>query len=1012
MATAAKKKPAAAEGRQPRQQGLSDTQRWSYGFALLAVALFILVSVVSYFIYWSKDQAVARFGQVFDATQDPVSNWGGKLGAVTANYIVGEWFGLFGICIPIVLIVLSLRIMRYRPMLLRKSVRLMLVLMILGSLALGYIFGDAWGVFGTGLGGAHGIYVARWLNSLIGVLGTGLLLALAFVIYAVYINRNTIGVINRLGKGMVDNSKKLGEVITSTAADLLPHDSRKEGDESFDNVVGADVSAGKNGTKQTGEGESAGASASCPGSPLAPSGGQPGVITDEEGFSVIIPGTSVPNTVGEDFYDQVPRVAEQTDEDGFVIIKPVEEPDSNVQPLQPVTRVDENGFEITGLPVENSDASAAGLTGTFGTGSDAQISGSGMSVTAADGSSGAFEKVDENGFTIQYAAGDGEPEQPAGVSAGGWPDAPAAGAMPGDYPVRRNDGTDNPFKADPVPPFAETADSPSGVVSGNVPSAGGADFVAAVPQDTAIESSADMTVDRLPGDKILSEEEIENALYDPTLDLSSYQRPPLELLEDHTVEVSVTSEEIVENKNRIKETLENFGIKIDKVKATIGPTVTLYEIVPAPGVRISKIKNLEDDIALSLSALGIRIIAPIPGKGTIGIEVPNKDPQIVSMQSVVASRKFQESKYDLPVVLGKTITNEIFMFDLCKMPHLLVAGATGQGKSVGLNAVITSLLYRKHPSELKFVMVDPKMVEFGIYSDLERHYLAKLPDADKAVITDCTKVIMTLNSVCKEMDDRYELLMKAHVRNIKEYNAKFISRHLNPEKGHKFMPFIVVIIDEFGDLIMQAGKEIETPIARIAQKARAVGIHMIIATQRPSTNIITGIIKANFPARMAFRVMQMVDSRTILDAPGANQLIGRGDLLFSQGGDTNRVQCAFVDTPEVEQIVNFISGQAGYPTAFLLPEYVGEGGEDKAPGSVDLSDRDPLFDEAARLIVIQQQGSTSLIQRKFAIGYNRAGRLMDQLEAAGIVGPFEGSKARQVLIQDEYNLEQLLNSLK
>lgn len=501
--------------------------------------------------------------------------------------------------------------------------------------------------------------------------------------------------------------------------------------------------------------------------------------------------------------------------------------------------------------------------------------------------------------------------------------------------------------------------------------------------------------------------------YDPKLDLSNFRNPPIELLKKYDVsDHQVDMEEQMANQKRIKQTLESFGISIASIKATVGPTITLYEVTPDTGVRISKIKNLEDDIALNLSALGIRIIAPMPGKGTIGIEVPNKDPQIVSMQSVVASRKFQESKYDLPVVLGKTITNEIFMFDLCKMPHLLVAGATGQGKSVGLNAVITSLLYRKHPSELKFVMVDPKMVEFGIYSDLERHYLAKLPDADKAVITDCTKVIMTLNSVCKEMDDRYELLMKAHVRNIKEYNAKFISRHLNPEKGHKFMPFIVVIIDEFGDLIMQAGKEIETPIARIAQKARAVGIHMIIATQRPSTNIITGIIKANFPARMAFRVMQMVDSRTILDAPGANQLIGRGDLLFSQGGDTNRVQCAFVDTPEVEQIVNFISGQAGYPTAFLLPEYVGEGGEDKAPGSVDLSDRDPLFDEAARLIVIQQQGSTSLIQRKFAIGYNRAGRLMDQLEAAGIVGPFEGSKARQVLIQDEYNLEQLLNSLK
>ena len=465
------------------------------------------------------------------------------------------------------------------------------------------------------------------------------------------------------------------------------------------------------------------------------------------------------------------------------------------------------------------------------------------------------------------------------------------------------------------------------------------------------------------------------------------------------------------NQKRIKQTLESFGISIASIKATVGPTITLYEVIPDTGVRISKIKNLEDDIALNLSALGIRIIAPMPGKGTIGIEVPNKDPQIVSMQSVIATRKFQESKYDLPVVLGKTITNEIFMFDLCKMPHLLVAGATGQGKSVGLNAVITSLLYKKHPSELKFVLVDPKMVEFGIYAELERYYLAKLPDAEKAVITDCTKVIMTLNSVCKEMDDRYELLMKAHVRNIKEYNAKFISRHLNPQKGHKFMPFIVVIIDEFGDLIMQAGKEIETPIARIAQKARAVGIHMIIATQRPSTNIITGIIKANFPARMAFRVMQMVDSRTILDAPGANQLIGRGDLLFSQGGETTRVQCAFVDTPEVERIVNFIADQPGYATAFLLPEYVGEG-EAKMPGAVDLHERDPLFDEAARLIVIQQQGSTSLIQRKFSIGYSRAGRLMDQLEAAGIVGPFEGSKARQVLIQDEYSLEQLLSNLK
>ncbi|MDL2222114.1 DNA translocase FtsK [Parabacteroides sp. OttesenSCG-928-N08] len=500
--------------------------------------------------------------------------------------------------------------------------------------------------------------------------------------------------------------------------------------------------------------------------------------------------------------------------------------------------------------------------------------------------------------------------------------------------------------------------------------------------------------------------------YDPKKDLSNYKNPSLDLLKKYDVsDLQVDMEEQMENQRKIKQTLENFGISIASIKATVGPTITLYEVVPEAGVRISKIRNLEDDIALSLKALGIRIIAPIPGKGTIGIEVPNKDPQIVSMHSIIASRKFQECKYDLPVALGKTITNEIFMFDLCKMPHLLVAGATGQGKSVGLNAIITSMLYKKHPAELKFVMVDPKMVEFSIYAEIEKHYLAKLPDTDKAIITDFTKVIHTLNSLCKEMDDRYELLMKAHTRNVKEYNTKFINRRLNPLKGHKFMPYIVVVIDEFGDLIMTAGKEIEMPIARIAQKARAVGIHMVIATQRPTTNIITGTIKANFPARMAFRVTSSIDSRTILDGPGANQLIGRGDMLFSQGNDMIRVQCAFVDTPEVEQIADYIGHQVGYSTAHLLPEYVAEGESDKA-STIDLSDRDPLFEEAARLIVIQQQGSTSLIQRKFAIGYNRAGRLMDQLEAAGIVGAFEGSKPRQVLIMDEYSLEKLLDSLR
>lgn len=504
-------------------------------------------------------------------------------------------------------------------------------------------------------------------------------------------------------------------------------------------------------------------------------------------------------------------------------------------------------------------------------------------------------------------------------------------------------------------------------------------------------------------------EELED--YDPTKDLSHFAFPSADLLKVYdTTGKGVDMEEQNSNKSKIITTLQNYGIEITSIKATVGPTITLYEIVPKAGVRISKIRNLEDDIALSLSALGIRIIAPMPGKGTIGIEVPNKDPQIVSMQSVIASKRFQECTYDLPVALGKTITNEVFIFDLCKMPHLLVAGATGQGKSVGLNAIITSLLYKKHPAEMKMVLVDPKMVEFNIYSRIEKHYLAKLPDAEKAIITDVSKVTQTLNSLTKEMDDRYELLMNAGVRNIKEYNEKFKKRRLLPTKGHRFLPYIVVIIDEFGDLIMTAGKEIEMPIARIAQKARAVGMHMVIATQRPTTNIITGTIKANFPARMAFRVTSQIDSRTILDMSGANQLIGRGDMLFSQGSDLIRIQCAFVDTPEVEDIAKYISGQQGYAEAFALPEYVGDSSEDRINGA-DLTDRDPLFEEAARLIVVHQQGSTSLIQRKFSIGYNRAGRLMDQLEMAGIVGPTQGSKPREVLIADEYHLEQLLNQL-
>lgn len=527
--------------------------------------------------------------------------------------------------------------------------------------------------------------------------------------------------------------------------------------------------------------------------------------------------------------------------------------------------------------------------------------------------------------------------------------------------------------------------------------------------DQTVTEETEMEVD-VPEDEEYTGPEMEP--YNPRLDLENYRYPTLDLMkkyEDNTP--TVNEEELLANKNRIIEVLHNFGVEISSIKATVGPTITLYEITPAAGVRIAKIRNLENDIALSLAALGIRIIAPIPGKGTIGIEVPNAKPRIVPMLSVLSSRKYQESDMELPVAVGKTISNEVFMFDLAKAPHLLVAGATGMGKSVGLNAIVTSLIYKKHPAELKFVIIDPKKVEFSIYAPIEYHFLAKLPDSEDSIITDVTKVVQTLNSLCVEMDTRYDLLKSAGARNIKEYNAKFIGRRLNPEKGHKYLPYIVVIVDEFGDLIMTAGKEVELPIARIAQLARAVGIHMIIATQRPTTNIITGTIKANFPARMAFRVASMIDSRTILDRPGANQLIGKGDMLYLQGQDPVRVQCAFVDTPEVENMVAHVATQQSYLSAFMLPEPPVEGGDGGGAADVDMNKLDPMLKEAAQIILIHQSGSTSLIQRKLSLGYNRAGRIMDQLEHIGVVGPAQGSKPRDVLCQTEMDLDLIFNNL-
>jgi DNA segregation ATPase FtsK/SpoIIIE, S-DNA-T family len=534
-----------------------------------------------------------------------------------------------------------------------------------------------------------------------------------------------------------------------------------------------------------------------------------------------------------------------------------------------------------------------------------------------------------------------------------------------------------------------------------------------IPLDIGVTRPTDeLSIEKTDDEKAASLVE-QFGTYDHTLELAGYKYPPLDLLENYgSNKISVNTDELEANKNKIVETLNHYNIEIDKIKATIGPTVTLYEIIPAPGVRISKIKNLEDDIALSLAALGIRIIAPMPGKGTIGIEVPNQNPEMVSMRSVLSTEKYQNTTMDLPIALGKTISNEVFIADLAKMPHLLVAGATGQGKSVGINAILVSLLYKKHPSELKFVLVDPKKVELTLFRKIERHFLAKLPDDGDAIITDTKKVVNTLNSLCIEMDQRYDLLKDAQVRNLKEYNAKFVSRKISDPEKHRYLPYIVLVIDEFADLMMTAGKEVEMPIARIAQLARAVGIHLVIATQRPSVNIITGTIKANFPSRLAFRVLSKIDSRTILDTGGADQLIGRGDMLLSTGSDLIRLQCAFVDTHEVERISDFIGNQRGYPSAMMLPEYVGEGEASSSSKEYDPDNRDPMFEEAARLIVMHQQGSTSLIQRKMKLGYNRAGRIIDQLEAAGIVGPFEGSKARDVLYADEYSLERFLETLQ
>lgn len=924
-----------------RKFALTETQQWIVGVVLFAFGLYLLTAVVSFYFTWADDQSFVGWGKM--GADAEISNMAGKTGAVIANYLVGEWFGVFALALPVVLLILAVRVIDIRPVFLRKSVRISLIIMILGSLTLGFLFKDSWGVFGSGFGGAQGIVVSTWIEGYLGKIGTLLLLLLGWVLIGVYISKRTITVVNNVGKGIYDGSIRMGEAVIDHAAELVNKSATREEQHEKD---GPQVEPEEKARDE------------------APRETTFAVVSAAEESHVKAPDTDYDKhiTTINDLYSRNSDFFEVTD-----------------ARKSEALHGRENGPVVVGPAIE--------VTPSVGAASAA--AGTGKVVTLGE---------DAGDFIIHKDKGDGGSGSDNGRYAGGVgefavEDVPKAGGRGRDEVV-------------------EVRQTPQGVFeiveTGGTVSVGGV-LESSSPGGVRPDDKLEVVVAERR-DVVLAEDEIENSLYDPTLELSKYRKPPIEILEDHSIDVQVTEEEIYQNKNQIVRTLENFGIKIDKIKATIGPTVTLYEIVPAAGVKISKIKNLEDDIALSLKALGIRIIAPMPGKGTVGIEVPNKDKEIVSMYSLVRTKKFQESEYELPVVLGKTISNELYMIDLAKMPHLLVAGATGQGKSVGLNTIIASLLYKKHPGELKFVMVDPKRVELSLYSRLEKHFLAKMESEEDAILTDTQKVVYTLNSLCKEMTDRYDLLRLAEVKKISEYNDKFRRRRLNPNKGHRFMPYIVVVIDEFADMIMTAGREVEAPITRLAQLARAVGIHLVIATQRPDVKVITGLIKANFPARIAFRVMSMVDSRTIIDQPGANQLIGRGDMLMSLNGELTRVQCAFIDTPEIERVTQFISDQRGYTSAYNLPDYVpeSEGGGAK---SVDMGQIDPMFEEVARFVVQNQQGSTSSIQRRFSIGYNRAGRIMDQLEGYGIVGRAEGSKPREVLVMDILSLEHILSRM-
>ncbi len=903
-----------SNGRQAVRRSNSDSARWIAGLLLLFIGLFAAAAVFFSFFSWTADQSGLNLSPDERATLgvEP-ENLCGWAGARLGRLLVDFSFGLFGILIPVMIVLIGVRIIRQRPLLFNHSILSLFLIMILGSLTLGFAFADRWSLCcSTGWGGAFGIETSALLRTHIGVFGTIILLLGGWILTGVFINRNFINKVNEAGNAMVDKSEKFVEIVKQK---VVPH-GRAAGDEETEESEPAPKPAPKPAVQQH----------------AVPKAAEPAVQKTAEPVA--------------------PKAAPIH----------VERPSEPVAPKKSPVEDDNPFLELTpgGEPLAGEDAVAEDVAAPVEDGEFTEVDLSRPEGRVVIGRSGLIE-------LDRPVVRDIAPAQPA----------------PEEVPDEEGE------PADPDAPFTEI------IVADDAPGEG---VVVTVESNEA---------------KLVDEAAITTESYDPLKDLVNYRKPPVTLLEDYVSDSEVSDEEIFENKSKIEDTLKNFGIPIQRIKATVGPTVTLYEIVQAQGVKISKIQGLENDIAQSLKALGIRIIAPIPGKGTIGIEVPNRDKQVVSMYSAVRSLRFQESKAELPVVIGRTIQNENYVFDLAKMPHLLVAGATGQGKSVGLNAIITSLLYRKHPAQLKFVMIDPKMVEFSLYAKIERHFLAKMESEDDAIITDPKKAVYTLNSLCTEMDNRLELCKKAGARNIAEYNEKFTARRLNPMNGHRYLPYIVVVVDEFADLIMTA-REVEGPVMRLAQKARAIGIHLIIATQRPDVKVITGGIKANFPARIAFRVMQMIDSRTIIDQPGANQLIGRGDMLFSKDGDLTRIQCALVETREVEQICEYISKQQGYTAAYPLPDYTPDGGDGGQMGSEESSapvKYDSLFAEIAREAVSGGQISTSMIQRNYEVGFNRAGRIMMQLERAGIVGRQQGAKPRDILYHDMPSLEAKLQEL-